>query len=186
MRYIVLVFLVSCVGFSASSQSKKKVKKHQIQSREVWLTDFETGDDAYKKTEKTFNAEGELIDEKKFNILGDIVEHSSFKYDEKNQLIEEVLINTKKKKWASYKYEYNINGKMISESKFAKDQKLKYEIVYIYEGSLLIKEQHLNSKKKVSKIIKYSYNGKLKSSKTILDANGHEIERVDYKYTLNQ
>lgn len=186
MKQLIFLILVMSFTFNALSQSKKKIRKHQIQNKEVWFTDYDTGDKSYKKSEKTFNANGDILVEKKFDIQGQLSEKRSYKYDEEFRTIQKTVKNIKQKKYYTFKYKYDENGDLASEKKFDKNMKLKSSISYKYKNGLLIKEQRYNSKKKLVKTIEYTFNGQLKTSKTTIDGYGKIIDKIEYKYTFTQ
>lgn len=186
MKFSTLMLILITFSLSVVSQSKKKIEEYGIVKKNVWITDYENGDEPYQKSTKKFNRKGKLIEEKKFDKAGKVIEYKKNTFNDKNFLIKKVYVDLKKRKAYTYNYKYNIKGQLVSESKFDKNKKLKYKKVFEYTGGKMSKETRYNSKDKIRKTTKYTYEGKLKKTKTDYDSSGRPIKKVEYNYKFNK
>lgn len=153
MKPLLILSLIFFV-FLANAQSKKNIRKFGIK---VQIENVQEGKITYKSEQSVYDSNGNEIEWIKYNKDGTIKKKRTYKYDKKNNLIEEQEFDgnqlTRK-----VIYSYNNFDEKISE------------ITYDGNGQILRKEI-------------FTYNNKgLKSEKKVYDKNDNLISTHTYQY----
>jgi len=153
MNYFsLLLFVLTCL-FSFS-QSKKTIKKNNIQQVESFLTGQ---DSRVIQTIKKFDANGNEIFLEEYDEKGRLEKKRERTYDNKNQLVEEREFNTKGELKKIEKYDYDLG--------------------------LVVKYSVFNDKNELIKLVESSYNGfEEKTKETTKDGKGTILESAEYTY----
>lgn len=153
MKKLLVIFIIfQTIPFSA--QSKKDIRKYNIR---VEIETIQEGNTTYKSEQTIYNNNGDRVEWIKYNKDGDIKRKRIFKYDKKNNLIEEQEYEgTKLVKKIVYTYN-NFDEKISAVTYDNNNQIIKKEI--------------------------YTYNNKgLKAEKKVYDKNDNLIMTHIYQY----
>lgn len=156
MNYFSLILFVLTCSLSFS-QSKKQLKKNNIQQVESFLT-FPEG--KLIQSVKKFDSNGNEVFLEEYDEKGRLEKKRERIYDKNNLLLEE--------------RDYNVKGELKKTEK------------YEYELGLLVKLSVFNDKNELIKSLETSYNGFEEKIKEVTkDGKGNVLESIEYMYDKN-
>lgn len=127
MKQLFLFILLGIV-ISGNAQSRKTLKDNRVKTITTWQ--YDKLGEKVKKTVKTYNQQGNLIDKKSYDKdTKKLKSHSSYKYNAQNKKTEETKYNTNGKKKKIIRYTYK-NGIKIQKKVLDGNGKLKSKKVY--------------------------------------------------------
>lgn len=183
MRHTLALFFI-CISAYFLSQGEGKIKKYDINSSTVTITDSvgKTKTDEIKK----FDEKGNLIYLEEYSKKGTLKQKSEFTYSSKNLLVEEKYYDDKNVKIKHVKHSYNLE--LITKSDFFNTAEiLIYTISFTYNGfGEKIEEIKTDPRGKVLEKSSYEYDNKgLKTKKSTFNAENKLIETKTYTYTFD-
>jgi len=133
MKKLLFISICFCFALTSFGQSQKTVKSLQIKTRTEWTYLYRGNKEIpYKESFKKFDAEGNEIEIIEYDEKGNITLHSTFKFNENNDVIEEVTYNPNGSVFQTDKYTYT--GKLKTQREtFDGNGKLTSRKKYIYE-----------------------------------------------------
>lgn len=156
MNYFSLILFVFICSLSFS-QSKKQLKKNNIQQLESFLA-FPEG--KLIQSVKKFDSNGNEVFFEEYDEKGRLEKKRERIYDKNNLLLEE--------------RDYNVRGELKKTEK------------YEYDLGLLIKLSIFNDKNELIKLHETSYNGFEEKIKEVTkDGKGSVLESIEYMYDKN-
>ena len=136
-----------------------------------------------------YDDNGNMIKESAYNILDNLQYIYEYSYDEKGRLTRKKVYDGNKSYFGYINYEYNKNGKPITESSYSSDGEI-IEVEYYtedkeflgadsYQNGKLFTYTEVDTKTGNITFIEYYGDGKQKSS-TLYDKNWKQIEKKEY------
>ena len=93
------------------AQSKKKIRKNQVDSKTEWTYIYNKGkEQAYKSAYVNYDKRGNILKEITYKPDGTIKKKETFKYDESGDKIEEIRYDTDGNVKKKIVYKYDDNG----------------------------------------------------------------------------
>lgn len=154
---ILSILLFFLINFICYAQSKKTIKKNQINQLETFIN---YPDGKIIKSIKKFDPNGNEIFLEEYDEKGRLEKKREWVYEDNNLLFED--------------REYNVRGELKKTEKFE------------YELGLLTKISTFNYKNELIKSVETSYNGFEEKIKELTkDGKGSILESVEYEYDKN-
>lgn len=152
---LLFVSLILGGNLAVQAQSKKDIKNNKVKSiTEVIVK----GDKTYNDTFQSFNKNGNVLEEIKYDNSGKIKERVTYKYNKSNKKSEQITFDASGNQKGKETYKYNADEEKNEES--------------IYDGN----------NKLISRSV-YTYNAKgLKKQKKTFDAQGTLVQTKTYQY----
>lgn len=160
MKNKLLILLILISGFNqAFAQKKKEIRKHKIKTSEETVTENINGKSVtYKSLKLSYDGNGNVTEESRFNPDGKLKKRTVFKYNPSNNVVEEREFDGIGNLLGWKETVYNLNEERATESDY-------------------------DSKKKLVKKTTYKYDGKgLKISRTVANGDGKVTETKTYTY----
>jgi competence protein ComGC len=131
-RFAFVLILVTALPFACFSQSRKDIKKMQLQSKSVYEYFIEEGiKDPVLETYEVYDTTGNVIELKELNSEGLVKTWQKFAYDSKRNKIEELTLDQK--------------GKIVEK------------VVWVYKDDLVVEKKYFDGKDRLVKRKEYKY-----------------------------
>lgn len=131
-RFIGLLILIIVIPISCFSQSRKDIKKKQLQSKSVYEYFIEEGiKDPVLETYEVYDTTGNVIELKEVSKEGVVKSWQKFSYDSKRNKIEELTLDQK--------------------------GKVEEKVVWVYKDGLVVEKRYFDSKDRLVKRKEYKY-----------------------------
>lgn len=132
MKFIVVFGFVICASL-CKGQSREVILNEAIVSQTIYEQDVEGGDNKPLIVKKeTYDKKGLLIDLKQYDDEGkNAKDWFVYKYNEKDQLVEEIEYNSRAKQKKRTEYKYNTKG--LKSERLIYDEKNRLSKKRIYE-----------------------------------------------------
>ena len=179
---VMTLFLNSCTSAKKENDWTKENFKEMVKS----YTEFSEKSERLT-FENKYNRSGNLASTIYFSN-GHIHSKSIFKYDENENLIEEIHYNSLGQVKSKWIYLYNEIGNKIEGKAYDSENHLVSKRTYLSdENENIIEESTFNSKGILEEKSTYQYDDKRnKTEETRYNSNGNQLEKSSYQYNDNR
>lgn len=137
LRHLVITILFACAAVSvATAQDPQRAALARQRGKQLTVTESKTTPDGKRKWidhAEVYNAEGQLIEEAEYGDYGTrLVWRSEYQYNERGQVVKELVYNERNKISKIRTFEYDANGICIRRMNYDADGKLNSYRQYEY------------------------------------------------------
>jgi hypothetical protein len=154
-----LLFLLTLSLSAGYAQSKKEIKKYDIQATTITLTDYVDGKelartDSYEKYDK----HGNVLEEINYDKAGRIKEKIVRKFNRFDDKVEEVTVDADNRQLSREVYQFNELGEKVGELKYDSKNTLVSRAVYTLDRrGLKTEKKTYDPKGTLLQLKKYKY-----------------------------